>query len=256
MNIREKPLARAMILAAGKGTRLSTLTKDIPKCLVPIGGEPIINRIIDHLGLYNINDICVNLHTHAKKVTNYLCGNDFYNKNISFSYEKELLGTAGALKQAEDLLDNVFIVYYGDVLTNLDLSILMNAHNFGYEVRAEPHITMPVYEVSDVSEGGVCSITERYTNNMFRIRAFNEKIAWNGPGLINSGILVMDKEILDYIPNNCYYDIGASLITKLLDNWINIYSYEIRPPFKLIDMGTPANYKIANDNWKEYTKLA
>ena len=114
---------KALILAAGLGTRLKPLTNNMPKALVPFLNRPIIDYLIEKLHKSGINEIVVNLHHYGEILKNYLLTNNRYNINFHFSDESELLlDTGGAIKKASEFLNNKepFIVHNVDVLSNIN----------------------------------------------------------------------------------------------------------------------------------------
>ncbi len=120
---------KAMILAAGLGTRLGVLTRDIPKCLVEVAGKPMIVHVVEHLRAAGVTTIVINLHYLADKVRDYFAQHNF-GVAIEFIYEPEILGTGGAIKNARKLLQDEpdFIVYNTDVYSDLDLGKFVEAH--------------------------------------------------------------------------------------------------------------------------------
>jgi NDP-sugar pyrophosphorylase family protein len=123
---------KAMIFAAGLGTRLRPVTEKIPKALVEVGGIPMIERVIANLKAAGVSDVIINLHHHPEKIIAFLSSHDYFNINIRFSDETgQLLETGGGLKKAAWFFDDgkPFIVHNTDVITNLDLSKMLEFHN-------------------------------------------------------------------------------------------------------------------------------
>ena len=112
---------KALILAAGKGTRLKHLTADKPKPMLEIGGEPLLAHHVRRLRAAGVQEIAINLHHAAGVITDYFGDGSRYGVRIEYSYEPELLGTAGAAKKLAAFLDESFYVIYGDVFNNVDL---------------------------------------------------------------------------------------------------------------------------------------
>lgn len=229
-----------MILAAGKGTRLGTLTTQTPKPLLPVGEEPVLVRIIRWLRGHQITEIAINLHHYADAVTEKLGEGQAYGVKLRYSIEETLLGTAGALKPLADFFDETFALVYGDVLTNLDLQAMLAFHR-----RRGAGLTLGLYRVDDPTR---CGVVE--TNTEGRVQRFIEKPAPDEvfTDLANSGIYLIEPEILAHIPDGQFYDFGHDLFPKLLSQDIPLYGYPIGEAY-LIDMGTPETYTQAQADY-------
>ncbi|MBW2358558.1 MAG: nucleotidyltransferase family protein [Deltaproteobacteria bacterium] len=123
---------KAMILAAGLGTRLRPLTSNIPKALVPVGNRPVIDRVIQYLKKQGVSEIVVNAHHHHQQIVKHLnCGRPF-GIDIDVRVEPEILGTGGGIKNTEDFWDaDPFIVINSDIITDIDLAEACKAHKKG-----------------------------------------------------------------------------------------------------------------------------
>jgi len=122
---------KAMILAAGLGTRLRPLTETLPKALIPVRGEPLLGRLIRHLKKSGYNEIVINTHHLAGQIENYLREQNDFNIRIKISFEPEILDTGGGLKNAENLLSATtpFLLHNVDILTTLDFADLHRVHH-------------------------------------------------------------------------------------------------------------------------------
>ncbi len=133
MKTQEKKLLKhsamkAMILAAGEGTRLRPHTLKMPKPMLPVAGRPTIEWIVLWLRYYGIREIIINLHHQPRPVIEHFGDGSALGVKITFSVEETILGTAGGIKRVENLFQNPFVVVYGDVLTDMDLGDLMAFH--------------------------------------------------------------------------------------------------------------------------------
>ena len=131
---------RAVLLAAGLGTRLAASTGDRPKILVDVGGRPLLDRQLHYLAAAGVAEVVVNLHHQAELVRSYLASRR-WPVVVRTSHEPELLGTAGALLPVRELLDARFVVLYGDVLTDVPLPAVVEHHlaaGSGTSVRTSP----------------------------------------------------------------------------------------------------------------------
>lgn len=122
---------KALIFAAGLGTRLRPLTDNMPKAMVPVDGKPMLQRVIENLAHYGFHDIVVNIHHFGQQIIDFLKENDNFGQNIAISDERDLLrDTGGGIKYARHLLDDgePFIVHNADILTTLDLAAMYRHH--------------------------------------------------------------------------------------------------------------------------------
>lgn len=132
---------KAMILAAGLGTRLRPLTNERPKALVEIGGMPLLEHAITMLKKFGIRDVIINTHHFAEQIVNFLQENNYFDIRIAISHEGDLLNTGGGLKKASWFFNDnkPFLLYNTDVLSNIDLSVLLESH-----LSANPLATLAV----------------------------------------------------------------------------------------------------------------
>lgn len=121
---------KAMILCAGYGTRLGDLTRNTPKPLLRAGGKPLVDHIVANLQRHRFSDIMVNVHHHADQIQSSLTHWNAQGVSLNFSFEQTLLGTAGAVKKVEPYFsgESAFLVHYGDVVTDVDLSGMLDFH--------------------------------------------------------------------------------------------------------------------------------
>lgn len=119
---------KAMILAAGLGTRLRPLTNTVPKVMLPVGSKPLLEYHLDLLKKYGIREIAINLHYLPDAIKNHLGDGSKFGVNITYLFEPELLGTASAVKELGWFFDETFLVIYGDNLVEVDFSKLIKFH--------------------------------------------------------------------------------------------------------------------------------
>jgi len=122
-------MVKALVLAAGEGTRLRPLTLNKPKPMLPIAGKPLLEHTIAWLRGHGITRIAINLHHQPEAITGYFGDGRRWGVELTYSHEETILGTAGAIKKLEGYFDDTFVVVYGDVLTDLDLTALIEFHN-------------------------------------------------------------------------------------------------------------------------------
>jgi mannose-1-phosphate guanylyltransferase/phosphomannomutase len=119
---------KAFVMAAGAGTRLRPLTFEIPKPMVPVVNKPVLEHTLENLRRHGICHVVLNLHHYPHMVRDHFGNGDGLGMKILYSYEKELLGTAGGVKRMEKYLDTTFIVMSGDGLTDIDLTRAIKYH--------------------------------------------------------------------------------------------------------------------------------
>src|SRR5690554_252490 len=176
------------IMAGGKGTRLDPFTKILPKPLIPVGEKPIIELIMGNFKKYGFNSFILSLNYKAEIIKLYFAENsDGY--NISYTMEEDYLGTAGSLQLAKDRLKETFIVSNCDVIIEMNFDSLLRHHkkagNFATIVGVEKNMQIP-YGVIESKEGNLVRMTEKPEYNF----------------VINSGVYVLEPEIINLIPKN------------------------------------------------------
>ena len=232
-------VTRAMILAAGEGTRLRPLTRETPKVLLTVGGVPLVYHTLAWLRRHGICDVAINLCHLADEVKDNLGDGSSLGISIIYCEEERLLGTAGGVKRMEGWFSETFAVVYGDVLTDMDLSAMIQFHA---DIGASA--TIALQEVEDAAGKGVVR-----TEEQGRIRSFVEKPALGAePGcLINAGIYLLEPEILEHVEPG-FSDFGTDVFPRLLDRGVRMYGWRLRPWEYLVDIGTPEAYQQANDD--------
>lgn len=227
---------KAMIMAAGVGSRLEPLTCNIPKPMVPVVNRPAMEHIIHLLVKNNITQIAANLWYLPEKIQSYFGDGGKYGVELHYSLEKELMGTAGGVKKLESFLDETFVVISGDALTDIDLWSLIRRHQ-----ETGALATLALKEVSDPRQFGVV-----ITDETGRIKAFQEKPrpAEALSKLANTGIYVFKPEIFKYIPSDTVFDFGKQLFPKLVESGVEIYGHNVKGYW--CDIGTLNQYRIAN----------
>lgn len=230
-----------MILAGGLSTRLYPLTKTVPKPLVPVMGQPNVYHVIRYLKRYGITEMATNLFYFAEAIRESLGDGSRFGVKLEYVYERELSGSAGAVKLMESYLrgSDPFIVIGCDDLTNLDLAAVVAFHR---ERRAIA--TIGLVERDDVSEYGVVVLDDRA-----KIVGFQEKptAGTERSRLVNTGVYVFSPEIFERIPANEMYDFGKQVFPKLQEAGGAFYGYHARDAY-WCDIGTPGEYRrITND---------
>jgi mannose-1-phosphate guanylyltransferase len=209
-----------MLLAAGLGTRLRPLTYEVPKPMVPVLGTPVMEHILRLLARHGFDDVISNVHYLPEQIENRFGDGSEWGVRLSYSHERELLGTAGGVRNVRDHFgDETFLIISGDALTDIDLTALWEVH------RAKGGIaTLSLKRVDDPSQIGVV-----ITGEDGRVQGFQEKPdpaeALSDVG--NCGIYVMEPEIFDYFPDRPFVDWAQDVFPVLLEQDVAFYGHEI-----------------------------
>lgn len=210
---------KAMIMAAGVGSRLDPLTKSVPKPLVPVANRPVMDILVDNLKSIGVRDIVSNTHYLAEKIINRY-ENINFGVNFKFIKEDTLSGTAGGLKKCQFFFDkgDEFLVLSADGLSNADLQKGIDMHR-----KSGAIATIGIKEIphEEVSHFGVVVTDETGYITEFQEKPSVEEAKSN---FINTGIYVFDYRIFDYIPENTFYDFAKNVFPNLLkDHEINTF---------------------------------
>jgi mannose-1-phosphate guanylyltransferase len=226
---------RAILLAAGFGTRLKPITNSIPKCLVPIKNKPLLEYWLENLTNNGIESILINTHYLSEKVESYI-NNSKYKNNCKLIFEKELLGTAGTIISNLNFIgEDECMLIHADNYCVTDLIKLINAHaNRPYGAL----LTMLTFKTDNPESCGIVEI-----NQYGIVEKFHEKIK-NPPGnLANGAVYILTNDFLKILKKD--YKSCKEFTTEILSNFLGrIYTYESKDIF--IDIGTIVNYNRAN----------
>lgn len=238
---------KAMILAAGKGTRVRPITYTIPKPMIPILQKPVMEFLLELLRRHGFDQIMVNVSHLAEEIENYFRDGQRFGVQIAYSFEGkidddgklegEAIGSAGGMRRIQDFspfFDDTFVVLCGDALIDLDLTAAVKWHKARGAIATIITKSVPKEEVS--SYGVVV------TDEEGRVKAFQEKpsteeaLSTN----INTGIYIFEPEVFNYIPSDVEYDIGSQLFPKLVE--IKAPFYAIPMDFEWVDIGKVPDY--------------
>lgn len=234
---------KAMILAAGEGTRLHPLTVDRPKPMLYIAERPLLEYTIAWLRHYGITQIAINLHHRPHVLIDHFGDGSAFGVEITYSVEEKILGTAGGARRIAGFFDDTFVLVYGDVLTDLDLNALLDFH---VHQAVGPHLSMSLYHVANPWECGIVGLNEQGRVTRFVEKPVREDVFSD---LASAGVLVVDPEMLAYIPEDSFYDFGRDLFPQLLQLGVPMYGWPLPAMTYLIDIGTPENYRKAQREW-------
>ena len=227
---------RAILLAAGCGTRLRPITNTIPKCLVPIKGKPLLEIWLERLTHAGIGPFLVNTHYLADQVNAYI-GSSLYKDQVTLVYEPELHGTAGTLIANLDFFkgqDGMLI--HADNYCLADFTAFQQAH---LNRPPECLMTMMTFFTDKPSTCGIVELDERGV-----VIGFHEKVAEPPGNLANGAVYILTAELLEKMGKDLY--MATDFSTDVLNQFVGlIYSYETSAMF--LDVGTPESYEQANN---------
>jgi NDP-sugar pyrophosphorylase family protein len=237
---------KAVILAGGVGTRLKPLTHNRPKPLIPIAGEPCVDYMIKSLVSADFKRIIVTTGYMSDTMIRNIGDGKKFGANILYAFEEQPAGTAGAVKNVSEFLDDTFVVASGDVLADVDIKKL-----FDYHKEKGATATMALTTVENPTEYGIVGLDDDNKIVRFKEKPKEEEIFSN---LINAGIYVLEPEVLNYIPENKMFDFSKNVFPALLDAGQSIYGAPISGLW--MDIGRPhdvlsATFEVVKRNGTE-----
>lgn len=205
---------KAMLLAAGLGTRLKPITFEIPKPMVPVLDRPVMAHILGLLERQGFDQLIANVHHYPDTIK------DYFGDRLEYRYEEELLGTAGGVLNVADFFgDGPVVIVSGDALTDIDVNALVERHE-----STDGIATLAVKKVADTREYGVAIHDEHG-----RIQGFQEKPSPDEAlsDLANCGIYCFSPEIFDFFPDEPPTDWADDIFPQLLENDVPFYIHEL-----------------------------
>lgn len=227
---------KALLLCAGFGTRLKSLTETVPKPMLPIYDKPMLEYTIRHLAMHGINEFVVNLHFMPEVIKEYFKDGSEFGVSIEYSYESEPLGTAGALIKAYDYFskERNFLVVYGDIVTNLNYSDLIGRHIsnncVGTIVLHKRKKSNSIVEMNDA--GLITNFLERPA----------EPVSGSHESWVNSGVYCFNEKVFSFLPDKGVCDFPRDIFKKIIDE-NGLYGVPLE------------GYRIAVDSPKRYETL-
>ncbi len=227
---------KAVVMAGGEGTRLRPLTSNQPKPMVPIVGKPCMEHILELLRHHGFEEIVVTLAFMPQAIRSYFGSGESMGLAIEYSVEEQPLGTAGSVRLASEALDDTFLVISGDALCDVDLGALVEAHK-----ERKAAVTIGLKSVDNPLEFGIV-----VTDEDGRIERFLEKPSWGQvfSDTINTGIYVLEPEVLKHIPTDRPYDFSKELFPLLLEMGRPLYGYVMDGYWQ--DIGNIDQFRQAN----------
>lgn len=213
---------KAMVLCAGLGTRLGELTREIPKPMLAIQGRPLLAYLLGKLWQHGFNQIAINLHFKPELIRDHFGDGVAHQLELTYSYEPQLLGTAGGVKKMEAFFrgEPAFLVHYGDILTDQDFSAMLAFHRErGALATLLLHQRLKSNSIVSLDDTG-------------RITGFLERPdekSWEGHSSrwVNSGVCICAAEVLEAIPAGVTCDFPRDIFPKLIVS-NRVYGFALR----------------------------
>ncbi len=224
---------KAVIMAGGFGTRIQPLTSSIPKPMLPVINIPMMEFVLKQLIELGIEEFIVLLYYKPDVIKSYFGDGSKWGIKIHYVQPEADFGTAGAVKKAEEHLNETFIVVSGDIITDFDFREIAGSHEFR---RAK--VTITLTSVSNPLQFGIV-----ITDKDGRILKFLEKPGWGEvfSDTVNTGIYMMEPEILDFIPPNVPFDFSKDLFPLLMEKGVEMFGFHAVGYWK--DVGNPDAYR-------------
>ena len=232
---------RALLLAAGLGTRLRPITNTIPKCLVPINQKPLLSYWLDNLSEIGIKNFLINTHYFPKQVENFV-ENSSHKKNITLIYEEKLLNTAGTILDNEDFFNHEpFMLVHADNLSFCDFKAFLQAHK---NRPKNTEMTMMLFKTDSPQS---CGIVELDEDNV--VQAFHEKVKNPPSNLANGAVYICEPTLFEFLKSLEKREIDFSL--DVIPNYMGRINTFINHIYHR-DIGTPESLQQAQ---KDILKL-
>ncbi|MGI8967456.1 MAG: nucleotidyltransferase family protein [Limisphaerales bacterium] len=201
---------KAMVLCAGYGTRLHTLTQEIPKPMLLLEGRPMLEYILTNLKQNGFNEITINLHFKPEMIKSYFGNGSQWNLTLTYSYEPRLLGTAGAIKNIEIFFRNEreFLIHYGDVITDQNFELMRRFHG-----ERQAIATALVHQ--SAKSNSLVVMNDEGRINEFLERPKEEDRQNITSSWVNSGILLCSPEVLELVPAATTCDLPKDIFPRL-----------------------------------------
>ncbi len=208
---------KAVIMAGGQGTRLRPLTSNQPKPMLPVVNRPMMEHIVKLLIRHGFKDMIATLQFLPSLISNYFGDGGEWGASMQYSTEFTPLGTAGSVKNSSRYLDDTFLVISGDALTDIDLNKVVDFHRSNRAMA-----TLTLIRAENPLEFGIV-----VTDAGGHIERFLEKPNWGQvfSDTINTGIYVLEPEVLEYIPEGRSFDFSKELFPYLLEKGLPLFGY-------------------------------
>jgi mannose-1-phosphate guanylyltransferase len=227
---------KAIILVGGEGLRLRPLTCNLPKPMVPVVNRPFLEHMVDHLKKHHIDEIILAICYLPDRIQRHFGDGSSFEVKLSYAVEQAPLGTGGAVKNSERFLNDTFLVFNGDIFSDLDLTEMIKFHR-AHKAKA----TIALTPVEDPTAYGVVELDSRNRVKEFIEKPSRDKVTSN---MINAGIYILEPDMLELIPAGVHSMLERGLFPGLVKRGIPFYGY--RSQAYWLDTGKPSDYLKLN----------
>lgn len=229
---------KAIILVGGEGLRLRPLTCNVPKPMVPVVNKPFLEHMLDNLKRHHIDEVILAICYLPDAIQQHFGDGGNFGLHITYAVEATPLGTGGAVKNAEQFLDDTFVVFNGDIFSDLDLSDMLTFHR-----TRKAKATIALTPVEDPTAYGVVEMDSQDRIQRFIEKPSRETLTSN---LINAGTYIFEPEVLELIPSGVFHMVERGLFPELVNRNVPFFGY--RSNAYWIDIGVPQDYlKLHHD---------
>ena len=230
---------KVVIIAGGKGTRISSVSSEIPKAMIPVNDKPVLEYQIELAKRYGFTDILLIIGYLGDKIRSYFGNGDQRGVHIEYHEETIPLGTAGALAELKDLLTEDFFVFYGDTVMDIALDQMLIFHRNHHS-----DATLFLHPNDHPYDSDLVKIDSHNHISGFYPKPHPENLVCRN--LVNAALYILSPRALSYIPQGYRSDFGKHIFPKLLAGGLHLFGY-VSPEY-IKDMGTPERYeKVCND---------
>ena len=224
---------KTVIIAGGKGTRIASSFSEIPKAMIPVEGKPVIQRQVEMAASYGFKDFIFLTGHLGEVIRDYFKDGSSLGVNITYCQEKEPLGTAGALRQARELLNEDFFVFYGDTVMDVDLEHMLRFHR---ENRSDA--TLFVHPNDHPYDSDIVETDSSRRITAFRLKPHEE--GFISRNQVNASLFILSPKVVDEIPGSVKLNLEKDIFPSCLDKGMRFFGYPSAEYIK--DMGTPERY--------------
>lgn len=227
---------QAVVMVGGKGTRLLPLTETRPKIILPVAGRPCLWYLLRSLARAGIEEVILACGYKSEQMRDAIGDGSDLGMSIVYSYEDEPLGTGGAMKLVEDRLDDVFVAANGDVFASIDVAAEISEH-----MESGASVTISLTPVENPCEFGIARVMDDGRITEFKEKPKPEEVFSN---LINAGVYVINRSVLDYVPKGEFFDFSKDLVPRLMADGYRVQGYQVSGIW--MDVGRPHDLLGAN----------
>lgn len=231
---------KAVILAAGFGIRMEKAFPLTPKSILPVGGKSLIQDQIEHLKGFGVKNFYINLHYLPEKIKDLLGDGSKLKVNITYSFERKILGTSGALNNFKGYLDQTFVVLYGDIFTRIDLNKFLKFHK-----NKKSQASILIHKTDHPADSDLVVIDKN--SKIYKIYLSPHQ-HHTGTNTSSAAIYILEPSVLQFLPRGSS-DFMEDFFPLLLKNGLDICGYFSNEYSK--DIGTPQRYKKVKEDIKK-----